>query len=241
MASSPSPLIRLVAGIVTILVPVVLVLFAVRIILNPWFIDFEYNTPGFPPDAYGMSDQERAHYAQVELNYLLNGAGISYLGDLHFPDGQVVPEPSCSQATDCTKLYNERELVHMEQVKVVVQGALRVLYGGLGILLIAGLWSWQAGWLEDFLRALRQGGLLTLVLIGLVLIFVLIGFGIFFVAFHEIFFPPGTWTFYTTDTLIRITPERFWRDTFLMAGGITGLLGIAVYLVANWVKHRLFL
>jgi integral membrane protein (TIGR01906 family) len=241
MASSTSTLTRIMTVVVTILVPVVLVLLAVRIVLNPWFLDFEYQTPGFPADAYGMSDEERLHYGNVELNYLLNSAGISYLGDLHFPDGQQVPQPSCSQMTDCTKLYNERELVHMEQVKNIVQGALRVLYAGIAVLLLAGVWSWQAGWLEDYLRALRQGGLLTLVLIGLILIFVLIGFGLVFVAFHEIFFPPGTWTFFTSDTLIRITPERFWRDTFLMVGGITGLLGIVVYLVANWVKHRLFL
>ncbi len=241
MSSTTGPLIRLVTWLVTILVPVALVLLAVRIILNPWYIDFEYNTPGFPVDQYGMSKEEQMHYAQVEMNYLLNDAGISYLGDLHFPDSQTVPEPSCSQMTDCTKLYNERELDHMEQVKAVVKGTFKVLYASLAILVLAGVWSWQAGWLEDYLRALRQGGLLTLVLIGLILILVLLAFGIVFVAFHEIFFPPGTWTFYTSDTLIRITPERFWRDTFLMAGGLSGLLGIALYVVANWIKHRLFL
>jgi integral membrane protein (TIGR01906 family) len=72
---------------------------------------------------------------------------------------------------------------------------------------------------DDFRWALARGGLLTLILIGVILLLVLAAFGIFFVAFHQVFFEEGTWTFLWSDTLIRLFPERFWRDTFLVVGG----------------------
>jgi integral membrane protein (TIGR01906 family) len=67
-------------------------------------------------------------------------------------------------------------------------------------------------------------------LIGAIILFVLISFGILFVAFHNVFFQPGTWTFNFSDTLIRLFPQRFWRDLFLIVGGLTlvGGLGIAL-------------
>ncbi|MFN2195842.1 MAG: DUF1461 domain-containing protein, partial [Anaerolineales bacterium] len=58
-----------------------------------------------------------------------------------------------------------------------------------------------------------------------IILFVLIAFGVIFVWFHEIFFQPGTWTFYFSDTLIRLFPERFWRDTFLIVAGLPALIG----------------
>ncbi len=47
-------------------------------------------------------------------NYLLNDAGIDYLGDLTFEDG--------------SPLYRAKELQHMEDVKIVMQAALRDSY-----------------------------------------------------------------------------------------------------------------
>ena len=38
--------------LVTLLTPVVLVLTAVRLLMMPAFLSFEYNTPNFPPDFY---------------------------------------------------------------------------------------------------------------------------------------------------------------------------------------------
>jgi hypothetical protein len=50
-----SPSVRgAVSVIIMILVPVVLVLTAVRVVLSPWFLEFEYRTPNFPPDRYGF-------------------------------------------------------------------------------------------------------------------------------------------------------------------------------------------
>jgi integral membrane protein (TIGR01906 family) len=214
--------------VVTILVPVVLTLLAVRLVINPWYVEFEYRTPFFPEDPYGFTREERLKYSKIDIEYLLNDAGISFLADLHFPEGQQAPDFSCQFMVDCTKFYNDRELGHMADVKRVVQGALKVLYSSTAILVLLGVWGWFGKWWGVFLNGLRRGGWLTVILLGVIILFVLVAFGVIFVFFHEIFFAAGSWTFYYSDSLIRLFPERFWRDTFLMVGGIAGLLGVAL-------------
>lgn len=205
---------RVIYGLVTILTPITLVLTAVRLLLTPAFVQFEYRTPNFPPDPYGFTRQDRLYWSQIALDYLLNDQGISFLADLRFENGQPV--------------YNARELAHMEDVKNVVQAALIVWVGSLVGLLGLELWSWRAGWMGRYTAGLARGGWVTVYLVFAVILFVLVGFGVFFVFFHDIFFAPGTWTFAYSDTLIRLFPERFWRDTFLVLGVLSGGVGLAL-------------
>lgn len=205
---------RVLAGLVTILVPVVLVLTAVRLLLTPAFVQFEYRTPNFPSDPYGFSRADRLYWSQIALDYLLNDAGIDFLADLRFGNG--------------TPVYNQRELSHMVDVKNVVQAALYVWYGSLAMLVALGIYAWRGNWWGTYREAVARGGWGTIYLVGAVILFVLVGFGIFFVFFHEVFFDPGTWTFSYSDTLIRLFPERFWRDTFLVLGVLAGGGGLAL-------------
>ena len=140
---------KVLSWIVTIIVPVVLTLLAVRIVMNPWYVEFEYRTPFFPQDQYGFTREERLKYSKIAIAYLLNNADISFLGDLRFPEGQQAPDFSCQFMDDCTKFYNDRELGHMLDVKMVVQGALKVLYAGVVILVLLGLWAWFGKWWGD--------------------------------------------------------------------------------------------
>lgn len=214
--------------IVTLLIPVVLVLTAVRLLMTPLFLMVEYNTPGFPQDRYGFTKEERLYWSGIALEYLLNTEDISFLAELRFPEGESAPAPTCQFMADCTRLYNDRELRHMEDVKNVVKIALSVLYLSLAVLLILGLWAWQGDWWLEFRRGLSRGGWLTVIFIASILLFVLVAFGVIFVAFHNVFFDPGTWTFLFSDTLIRLFPERFWRDTFLAVGLVSGGTGLAL-------------
>ena len=219
--------------LVMLLVPVVLVMGAVRIVLNPWYLAFEYRTPGFPADTFGFSLQDRLEYAGLALDYLVNDAGIEFLGGLRFPEGVLVPEPSCSHMDDCTYLYTQRELKHMLDVKIVLSAALKVWLAVLGVVVVLGVWAWRGGWLSEYKCGLSGGGLLTILLIATILILVLVAFGVFFVAFHNLFFEEGTWLFFYSDTLIRLFPERFWRDTFLIVGGLAVMMAFIVWRVAK--------
>lgn len=205
--TNSSWVIRLASLLVVILVPVALILTSVRLLLTPAFVHVEYRTPFFPPDNYGFSQEDRLFWSMIALDYLLNDQGIAFLGDLRFEDG--------------TPVYNERELGHMLDVKQVVGSALIVWYGSLIGLLVLGLWAWLGKWVDQFRRACMRGGWLTVILVGVIVSAVVVGFGVFFVFFHEVFFDPGTWIFRFSDTLIRLFPERFWRDTFLWIGGLS--------------------
>ena len=144
--------------------------------------------------------------------YLFSRAGIEFLGGLTFDDGSA--------------LYNERELRHMLDVKIVVRAAMRVLYGSLAVLVLAGVWANRGDWWWEYRQALSRGGWLTVGIIGAMIVAMILSFNWFFVAFHKIFFESETWIFRYSDTLIRLFPVRFWRDTFIAVGGITLVGGI---------------
>jgi integral membrane protein (TIGR01906 family) len=68
--------------------------------------------------------------------------------------------------------------------------------------------------------ALKGGALLTLALLAAVAALMLTSWEVFFTGFHELLFPPNTWTFPTSDTLIRLYPERFWMDVGMTIVGV---------------------
>lgn len=198
---------------IAILVPLALIGLGLRVLLTPLFLQIEYNMPYFPPDSYGFTKEDRLKWAPYALEYLVNDADISYLGDLKFDDR--------------TPLYNERELSHMEDVKVVTKGALNVWYATLVILLGLGIWSRLGGWEQAYRQGLRRGGWLMVGLAAAIGFIVLIGIAInpnvfwnFFAGFHSLFFEGDSWLFLFSDTLIRLFPLRFWQDAFLWAAVI---------------------
>ena len=203
---------RIMSWVVTLLVPVFLALLAVRLVMTPLFLGIEYRTPGFPEDSYGFTLKDRFHLSKIAVDYLLNAEDISYLGDLTFEDG--------------SPLYNQRELYHMEDVKMVTGHALNVWYLSMIGLILLGVWAKFGSWWEEYKQGLRRGGWLTIFLIGTIILSVFLSFGVIFVGFHNIFFESGTWTFQFSDTLIRLFPERFWRDTFLAVGLIAFVGGL---------------
>ena len=200
--------------LVAILVPVILILTSVRLLLTPVFVQIEYRTPNFPPDPYGFTQQDRLYWSQIALEYLLNDEGISFLEELKFEDG--------------TQVYNAREFKHMVDVKEVLQYALLAWYISLGSIILLGLWAYWGGWMKAYKSGLSRGGWITVGIISVTMVAVLIGFGVFFVFFHQVFFETGTWVFRFSDTLIRLFPQRFWRDAFIAIGLVSLAGGLAL-------------
>ncbi|MEK6221896.1 MAG: TIGR01906 family membrane protein, partial [Chloroflexota bacterium] len=192
---------RILYWAISVLVPVILVLTAVRLLMSPAFLRLEYGMPNFPEDNYGFSQQDRLEWAPIALEYLLNDAQISFLGDLEIEDG--------------SPLYNERELSHMVDVKVLTQQALAFWVAGLTVIVGLGIWAWRGDWWQDYKYLLARGGKITASAIGVLIIFVIISFNQIFIGFHRIFFEGDTWLFLYSDTLIRLFPMRFWQDVFI--------------------------
>ncbi len=193
--------------IISLITPFLLLMAAIQILFNPWFLSLEYNRPSFPPDDYGFSTAERQKFGNLSLEYMRNREGIEWLGAIQMADG--------------TPLYNERELSHMLDVKILLQQAGAVWMVCLGLVVISSVTAWRAGQIKRFWLALSRGGWITIGIILAILISVAISFSQLFTLFHRLFFTGDTWLFLFSDSLIRLFPMQLWQDAFIWMGGMT--------------------
>jgi integral membrane protein (TIGR01906 family) len=216
----------LIRWLIVLAVPITLLAANLRIVTSQWFVHWEYNKAGFPADPYSLSVSERAHLAEVCVDYLATNAPIALLEDLRLPDGAPA--------------FNARELRHMVDVQAAYQKLLAagivgaiVLCSGIAVFLIKGPPY------RRFSAALANGALLTLGLLGVVGLYMVLGWQSFFTFFHRIFFEGETWLFPYSDTLIRLFPMRFWIDVAVV---IVGLLAAEAVVVAGlryiWAKRE---
>lgn len=205
---------RLLHTLVVLALPLALLAASLRITAGHWLVHREYGKPDFPPDPYGLTTEERVRLAGTCVDYLTTDAGINLLAALRLPQGGLA--------------FNERELGHMEDVKRAFWG---ILWAGLAAaMVVVGGTAALAARPATRPRgpiALLGGSLLTLGLLVAVGGLMLARWEIFFAGFHELLFPPGTWTFSYSDTLIRLYPERFWMDVGAVIVGVLVVLAAA--------------
>jgi integral membrane protein (TIGR01906 family) len=205
--------------LVVVLIPVFLLMTAIRVLLLPFYTELEYQRPGFPEDSYGFTLQDRLKWSRVSLDYLVNDEGIEYLAE--------------QQLDEKTPLYNERELSHMLDVKNLIQLMLLV-WPLIGIVIVGiGLMAMQGGWLALYWQSIGRGGWAAVGLIVTILVAVLVSFNALFTGFHRIFFSGDTWLFLYSDSLIRLFPLPFWQDAFIVMGGMVLLGGIGLGVAGN--------
>jgi len=216
--------IRIFSVLISIIVPLFLMMTSIRVLLNPFFLDYEYNQPNFPADEFGFSKADRLHWGKLSLDYLTNREGPEFLADLKFDDGAPI--------------YNERELSHMVDVKNLVQLMIKIMLPMSVFLVLAWIFAWRLGWKSEFWRSVSLGGWLTLGMIGLVLIGTVINFDALFTGFHHLFFTGSTWLFYTNDTLIRLFPEKLWSDAFTFMGVFTLAGGVICTFLGARLAHK---
>jgi integral membrane protein (TIGR01906 family) len=169
---------------------------------SPSYPSFEYSR--IPADSYGMPSEERLRLAEASQEYLRRSESpeevVNLITDLRLP-GTNDP------------LYNQREIGHLVDVKSLIDAARTGLWI-LGIGVIAGLVlllarpeTRPAGY-----TAIMHGGILTMAILLAMIVLLFVAWNLVFTQFHEILFPPNTWTFFYTDSLIRLFPEQFWFD-----------------------------
>ena len=207
-----------------VLMPVIMILTSVRMLMTNTFVRFNYALPGFPSDPYGFTEQDRLNHAPIALDYLLNEAGIEFLGDQQFEDGSPV--------------YNARELGHMEDVKEVTRAALTVWRLGLIAAVATSVLLWRFAGSQFLWETLQGGAKLAALLMLVLLVALIVGFSVLFVGFHEVFFDPDTWAFPFSDTLIRLFPERFWQVAFASIGVATLIQAGLLYLISRFLLSR---
>ncbi|MDW8226680.1 MAG: TIGR01906 family membrane protein [Anaerolineales bacterium] len=208
----------IVSWLATFLTPFVLVFFGLRVVASPLFLEIEYRRPGFPPDPYGFTVEERLRYSNLCLQYLTSPSDISLLAEQTFENGRP--------------LFNARELRHMRDVKAVFVPVVNLGFGLTLVLFGLLLVAQRRPWRMDFIMGIRRGGWLTFGLIVVLGLFSALSFWTFFEKFHSLFFEAETWIFPYSDTLIRLYPLRFWQDAvlvlFTVAGGLGLFLGLTL-------------
>ena len=211
-------------GLVSASVPIFLIMTAIRLLVTPVYPQVEYRMPYFPPDTYGFSLEERLKWSQISIEYLRNSADISFLADQRLEDG--------------SPLYNERELSHMLDVKILLNKMIQAWVMLFCTYLILFILAWRKSWLRGLLGAVGRGGWWTIGLIAVVLGAVAVSFNGLFTAFHRLFFQGDTWLFLYSDTLIRLFPIPFWRDAFILMGLFTILAAAFLIVLGNKARYR---
>ncbi len=198
--------------LLVIAVPVFIVTVSIRLLINPLYPQIEYSLPGFPADSYGFTPQERLQWATISFNFIWSSSDISYFNQFKLAGG--------------APLYNDRELSHMRDVKVLADEMVIVMAAVIAFLILAGVVAWRMKGLKAYWDALSRGGWLMLAIVALVLLGTVFTFNWLFTEFHRIFFTGNSWLFYYSDTFIRLFPMQFWQDLFIVIGAACTILGL---------------
>lgn len=206
------------------------------------YVRYEYGKANFTPDLDRYNEAERAMlglqpFTRQEREALALVA-VAYLQRPE-PAEEVIYLLEEQRLPGADRpLYNEAEIGHMIDVKNVVD-SLRLVWWVTAAIVVAGLilllWRPQRRWLAA--RTLFHGGLATTAVLLFIALFILLVWDVFFVQFHELLFPPGSWTFNYSDSLIRLFPEMFWFDFGVLVSGLALAAGLLAAL-GGWLWQR---
>ncbi|MCI0438370.1 MAG: TIGR01906 family membrane protein [Chloroflexi bacterium] len=218
-----------------IAVPVFLITSNVRWVINAPFLY-----------SYGFDKYDISAYTRLERGELLSAA--RQIRDYFNNDEESITVRVVWQGILVQNLFNEREVIHMRDVKGLVRGVYRVQeFTGLYMLLFAaiGLWIYRRAFLRSLAKWLGLGGLLTLGLVVLVGLASLVGFDRLFLAFHLLSFSNDFWQLDPSrDYLIAMFPEAFFFDATMLIALSTifeaALLASLPFIFLGWSPKRAY-
>jgi integral membrane protein (TIGR01906 family) len=160
------------------------------------------------PDAFGTSQAEVDRVTGEILGDLFVGASFdaAFEGD--------------------APLLNDRERSHMSDVSRLVQLLLGITVAALLVAVVTAIMLRREPRRQGRIM-LIAAGLIGAVALGLAIVFA-VAFDAAFLAFHEVFFPPGTYLFEPGSRLITLFPNGFWFDASLAAGAAIIVSALAV-------------
>ncbi|MBK00622.1 MAG: TIGR01906 family membrane protein [Euryarchaeota archaeon] len=170
--------------------------------LNPWIIDFEYTRLKMSDSMFiDIGGIEEARIIAIDcVEYVIGTTKENYLAELDDDQGQSI--------------FNSREIKHMKDVRNVIKSILLWSKWSFWSALVVFCVSLYFNWVT--LSTLKSPVIFVnwafIIVIFTILIYILLNFNAFFTSFHELLFEDGTWTFASTDMLIRLFPLKFWFD-----------------------------
>ena len=216
------------AAIFALLLPVFLILFNVSYVTNSeWLYDYGWwrndiaNRTGLPVEELNRGAEQIKEYFGNDADFL----------DLRVNFGGSV-----------VSLYKEREILHMVDVKALMQSVFSITrWSGVAllILLVAGAFTLRRNAAPLLLRSLRWSAIGTgafLVVFGAT---AAINFGWLFTQFHFLSFANDLWLLDPyNDFLLIMFPQRFFFEAALFIGLLTIIDFALLFAAARVVRHR---
>lgn len=213
--------------VITLAMPVILILTNVLLFMNPAWLAFQYAQPDFPASVR-FTPQDRLHFGSESIEYVRGNRTLEQFIALD--------------------VYDEREIKHMVDVRVLVD-QVKIVLPVLTILMIVSIVALvratptptlplEGGGSRIAARSLLNGARMTIGLFLAVGIFAAVGFNTFFTLFHRIFFEGDTWLFNYTDSLIQFYPLPFWFATSIALVGLTIAEALVVGALGWWWQRK---
>ena len=110
--------------------------------------------------------------------------------------------------------FDEEQVSHMLDVRDLYDASAIIFWiiFVLDIIAVLLLYYYFRKSLADIVKIARNGAIITISFILLLMLSMVTIFHFMFIKFHEVFFKPGTWTLSSSSTLIRLFPFEFWKD-----------------------------
>lgn len=210
---------------IIVLIPILIIITAVRLLATDQYLAFEYGKASFPPDPFGFTQQQRFDLASYSIHYVR----------AHLPNNAL-----SKQTLNGAPVYNPREVSHMADVRTVFQRIFQVWQVTFIVLLLMGFILWQKRERRILGSAIQWGGLLTTGIILFVGLFAIFAWQSWFSTFHLFFFEPGSWLFSYPDILIRLFPAEFWFDATMTISILSLAAGLLLALI-DWQGKRVLL
>lgn len=173
--------------------------------------------------SYGFDKYDIVERTDIERDELLSAAG--QIRDYFTNGDEFITISVVRRGVRAPNLYNEREVLHMKDVKGLVKGVYRVqLLTGLYLLgfAVVGFAMGRRSFLPKLARHAGLGGGVTLGLAALIGFGALVGFQRLFLAFHQVSFSNDFWLLDPRrDFLIMMFPEGFFLDATMWVAGAT--------------------
>jgi len=167
--------------------------------------------------ATGLDSQQLRTVAQRLINYF----------DLRTDTAQVEVNKNGS----AFNIFNERELIHLADVRSLIQRDYWVQRGVFLLMVICALalfFGFKSGW-RMLVRGLFWGSAITLGLMIVLAVWAFFGFEQFFILFHLVSFSNQYWMLNpATDYLIRLFPEGFFYDAALLGYAVVILEALII-------------
>lgn len=197
---------------------------------SQWF--YEYGFRAYDVGRVtGLADSELHKAAGSLIDYFNNDD--EYIDLTVIKDGQSFT------------LFNEREILHLADVKGLIRLDYNILIGtGICALIFAlACIFWLKGeYRRRLARAALAGGILTAVLMAVTGLMAIINFNQFFTWFHLISFANDFWLLDPSkDYLIMLFPGGFWSDAAIYVGAATLLFAMLIGGVAGiylWKRRK---